>query len=350
MEVLDGYLRQIPRSAIERKCEEVIKDALKSITIPDLRSAAIRSLRSFYRRQILILRAGMEHRLLVYLALLTATGTRKRPVRNGAGNVIFYTAAGAKRFLSTQSLPNPFGMGDSVKERYSDGAPIYGVPLKEYAKTYTEKYVRPVLDRLCDDFPPDPDDQRSNFKRRNSLRNRAEMEVRYNGHLESIRKFSEEGVKLVIASTHADCSERCKDYQGRVYSLDGTSGVTDDGRKYVPLEEATDIYYTTAAGKVYKNGLLGFNCRHYLIEYKTGLKPPQFSEREEMRQRSITETQRRLERTVRRWRISALEAKKAGDTEKYKVAYKNDRIWTKRYIEYCQKNQRAYYPSRISVI
>lgn len=79
--------------------------------------------------------------------------------------------------------------------------------------------------------------------------------------------FKSNGVKLVIASAHADCSGRCSKWQGKVYSLDGSYGTTEDGREYQPLENATDVYYTTKAGRTYKNGLLGFNCRHKLHEF-----------------------------------------------------------------------------------
>ena len=45
--------------------------------------------------------------------------------------------------------------------------------------------------------------------------------------------------RLVICDTHSDCSERCSRWQGGIYSLDGTEGYTEDGKKYDPLEKAT---------------------------------------------------------------------------------------------------------------
>ena len=122
-----------------------------------------------------------------------------------------------------------------------DASRLLGVPLQKFSKDYMRENVKPALDRLATQQARDPDD----VSRRNTLRNRAETEVRYPSHLDSIEELKGQGVQLVICSTHADCSERCKPWQGRVYSLDGTSGTTDDGRSYVPLENATDIYYTT---------------------------------------------------------------------------------------------------------
>ena len=153
----------------------------------------------------------------------------------------------------------------------------------------------------------------------------------------------------MICSTHADCSKRCAPWQGRVYSLDGTRGRTDDGRVYVPLEEATEIYSITKAGKRWRNGLLGFNCRHFLVEYKTGYYFPEPNAAEEKKEYMITETQRRLERNVRDWRTVAVE-NKGVNHDRYVEARAKAIEWNKRYIEYSRKNKRAYYPSRTKIL
>lgn len=231
-------------------------------------------------------------------------------------------------------------VGDTV---YAPELRQYGVPLKEYAETY-EKKVKPVFDRLEAEAARDPDDTTG----RNTLRNRAEMEVRYADHLRTIDDFKAAGVKLVIASTHSDCSKRCAPWQGRVYSLDGTSGTTPDGRQYVPLEKATDVIYTTKAGKTYKNGLLGFNCRHYLVEYKDDLRFTKQSEETEQKEYKITLKQREYERTIRDLKVKAIESKGTNKDE-YTRAVKAYKAKTSEYIDYCHGNNRAYYPSRIKI-
>lgn len=222
---------------------------------------------------------------------------------------------------------------------------LSGVPTQRYSEEYIKKYVRPVFDRLAKQYPKDPGD----ISGRNTLRNRAEMEVRYNDHTQSIADLKASGAKLVIASAHADCSERCAPWQGRVYSLDGTRGVTDDGRSYVPLEDATDVYYTTKAGKTYKNGLLGFNCRHFLVPYKSGYRFPKPNAAEERRQYAITEQQRRMEREVRKWRTIAIESK-GQDPERYSEARKKAIEANRAYINFSKENGRAYYPSRTKIL
>ena len=103
-----------------------------------------------------------------------------------------------------------------------------------------------------------------------SLRNIAEMTVRYDNTMKQIQGFISRGVNLVVGSQHANCSKRCEKWQGGHYTLDNTYQVVD-GIEFQPLSNATDQYYTTKKGKTYKNGYLtGYNCRHYLMEYKKG--------------------------------------------------------------------------------
>lgn len=231
---------------------------------------------------------------------------------------------------------------------------FYGTELRKFSQDYIQKNVKPVFERLSKQYPFDPDSisNKDTYigaynKHINSLRNRAELEVRYNGHLENIEKMKQ-GNKLVIASSHADCSERCAKWQGRVFSLDGTYGVTPDGRKYVPLEVATDVYYTTKSGKRWKNGLLGFNCRHYLVPYKDGFRFPKPNAAEERKQYAITEEQRHLERNVRYWRTRAIYEKDI-DIKAYDKALKKVNFWNDTYIDFSRKNGRAYYPSRTNI-
>lgn len=224
-------------------------------------------------------------------------------------------------------------------------ANLYGVPMRKFAEDYIRDNVRPVLDNLVKQQALDPKD----VEGRNSLRNLAEMEVRYNDHLQQIEDLKAAGHKLVIASVHADCSDRCAPWQGKVYSLDGTYGITDDGRKYEPLENATDIFYTTKTGKTYKNGLLGFNCRHYLIPYKSGYSFPKPNVKEERKQYAITLKQRAYERNIRHWRTEALTSKGIDD-KRYHEARKKAIAWNNAYIQYSHENERAYYPSRTKII
>jgi hypothetical protein len=90
-----------------------------------------------------------------------------------------------------------------------------------------------------------------------------------------------------------------------LYSLDGTSGV-QDGENYVPIEKATDIFVTTRNGRKWKNGLFGFNCRHRMVEYVSGVEAPyDYTHDEIVQERDISETQRTMEREIFKLRQKA---------------------------------------------
>ncbi len=323
------YLIQTPKTTINILIKRIIQEALDKIKIIDLKKSALSSLLNFYERQYSEIKHISYLQLGFFIALSILQGKKINDVKSP--------------FLSsraTKSQARSFLQKNGVKE-----VNLYGNALQKYSKDYIENNISPVLDNLIKQFPKDPDD----ITGRMSLRGKAEMEVRYQHNLDMISELKSQGHKLVICSTHADCSERCAKWQGRVYSLDGTYGTTDDGRKYVPLEVATDIFYTTKSGKTYKNGLLGFNCRHYLIPYKSGYRFPKPNVIEERKQYAITLKQRELERNVIKWKTEAIEYKGI-NSDRYEYAKRKASEWNNAYIQYSRQNGRAYYPSRTKII
>lgn len=217
-----------------------------------------------------------------------------------------------------------------------------GVPLGKFYKEVWKEKIKPTLDLIAADKAKDPNSP----TQRNNLRNLAEMEVRYNDHLESIQNLRESGERLVVASSHADCSDRCAEWQGRVYSLDGSYGEID-GHKYVPLEKATQIPYTTKSGRTYMNGLLGFNCRHKLYPYR-GQIPQKISKKDREKEYEITKQQRAFELAIRKAKAKAQTNKGINDKE-YKEQSAAAKSLYKSYIEFSKKNNRAYYPMRTEI-
>ena len=346
--VKQGFLRGEPRLSIERKVLKVINETVKKIALPRLASDSRQSLLQFANRQYALWQSlGITVSTFLFLATQSA---KKFP----------YKLSPTTR-KETEILRDIARMSPSVVLPPTDkttGAPLKimtpeefrpyetdakGVPLSTYYKDVWDKKVKPTLDRLADEVALDTHD----YTGRNSLRNLAEMEVRYNDHLEDIERFKSDGVRLVVASAHADCSDRCAKWQGRVYSLDGSYGVTPEGHRYVPLEEATDVFYTTKAGRTYKNGLLGFNCRHKLEEY-TGKLLPTVSKERRKREYEITLEQRRLERMVRKKKVEALMLKDIDKAGYLKAKAEATRLY-EAYKTYCHKNKRAYYPMRVAI-
>ena len=186
---------------------------------------------------------------------------------------------------------------------------------------------------------------KTDYNARYSLRAGVEIDVRWENNQAQIHNLIESGVELAWIDTHANCSERCKHWQGKLYSLNGSKGEID-GISYLPLETATEIYDEYG----YRNGCLsGFNCRHKLVAYKKGFRPQEIPESVMAHQRQLEKTQRYMERTVRRYESRALMSKAEKQTGAYKHYKELAKTWTKRYEDFSRENKIPFYPSRLDI-
>jgi hypothetical protein len=177
-----------------------------------------------------------------------------------------------------------------------------------------------------------------------NMRNFAEMQVRYEANLADVKKLKDENVKLVWTSSHADASGRCAPYQGRLYSLDGTSGSVN-GKPYEPLDEAL------LGPKGDGNGIInGYNCRHRLIEYQPGSgSPKEYDQKTIQRENAINNRQRQYEREIRNRKTEAELYRQSGDIESAKRLERSAQLLTENYKSFSFKNQRPYYEWRTRV-
>lgn len=143
-----------------------------------------------------------------------------------------------------------------------------------------------------------------------SIRNKAEMTVRYEAMKEELKELCDSGEQYVIVSQHKDASKRCSPLQGLLYKLDvdptqdvkcvlsskelGTRRPkqigTVDGNPYYSLKEAMSY------------GLFSYNCRHRFIKYIPGSKvTPQYKydEKAAEEKREIDKNMREMERQIR---------------------------------------------------
>lgn len=217
-----------------------------------------------------------------------------------------------------------------------------GIDTKILQKELAKRYMEIPKGTLNNAFSQLGNSQ-SKVSRSQSLYGHSELMARFEEQQQMLDKLKQQ-TNLVICDTHSDCSDRCFRWQGRVYSLDGTSGVTDDGRQYVPLEVATgakDKYGHT-------NGLLGYNCRHKLMPYKSGVRPARVSKQEQQKQQKLTSTQRELERKVRNAKDMALSFQGV-DNDKYNEWNMKAKLYNKQYVDFCHDNNRVEYRSRIQI-
>lgn len=325
-----SFLQNESLVLIRRKISEYIKSVVSKIKIKTLALDCERSLMSFADKQYsLWKRLPISAELLIILGIALENPRRiSKPL-----SVRLNSALG--------QISNP-QLSNNSKTYDIGGSHNLGVPLQKYYNDVWNENVKPILYRLIQDKARDPNDQRGY----NTLRNLAEMEVRYDNHKKNIEDLRQSGERIILCSSHADCSERCAPWQGRFYSLDGTYG-TIDGHDYVPLEVATDIYYTTKAGRVYKNGLFGFNCRHFGEVYR-GQRIPRISKEEMEREYKITQTQRALELKVRKEKESALIFKGINRAE-YLKHRKLAIATNKEYLKFCKDNDRPSFPMRVEI-
>lgn len=216
-----------------------------------------------------------------------------------------------------------------------------GMPLRIYMRDYmrlVDDTCRMLKDSSAKDFDGLP------------LRMKSELYMRHEWQSANLEKIYASGKKLVWISSHVNCSERCQPHQGKLYSTDGTSGVTSDGYEYKPLSVATDIYYTTKKGKVYKNGCLtGFGCRHYTFDYEqNGVVPDIYDGSEIEKAQKIETTQRKLEREIFHAR-EGYYVYRGQDKVKARFFYTLAREKKAEYVKFCTDNKVAWYPDRIKV-
>jgi hypothetical protein len=177
-----------------------------------------------------------------------------------------------------------------------------------------------------------------------SLRNLAEIRVRYEANNEDLQEFKDADVDLVYTSSHADSSIRCQPYQGRLYSISGKSGRID-GIPYTPLDDA--LRGPDGDG----NGIIsGYNCRHRLIPYQRGLRPPEeYSKAEIKRERTIDQRQRYYENRIRNIKGEERALRTIGETERADELNARWKSVDSTYKAYSLRNGRAFYRWRTQV-
>ena len=190
-------------------------------------------------------------------------------------------------------------------------------------------------------------------------RNIAEMNLRFEKYQKDKQALIDKGVKLIFVPPHSNCSARCLPSQGRVYSLDGSSGSVD-GRSYIPIEDAADN--VTVRGKrdpsrIYYAGLFSYNCRHTMKEYQRGQNIEQIPKDRIERERKLEEKQRTMERSIRKakekelmYRTMNAACPNAYALQTAREARKMAQQLNKEYEAFSRKNGLPFYRERTRII
>lgn len=216
---------------------------------------------------------------------------------------------------------------------------VLGKPLiRDYRRSVT------IALRALSAEPPLVAQMKDGKVRKMSLRNVAEMTVRHEASLHDIEKMRAKGVTYVWTTSHPNCSPRCAKFQGKLWSLNNTSG-TLEGNKYRPIEIALNGLLHDG------NGIIsGYNCRHRLVVWFTGSKSPvEYTEAEIKKAYAIDQKQRAYENNIRRMKLEEKLMRAAGDEEYAIVLWKKWRTATQDYKLYSLENNRPYYMYRCMV-
>ena len=141
-----------------------------------------------------------------------------------------------------------------------------------------------------------------------SIRNMAEIETRYKMISEDMKRQGVNLNEFVVASSHADASERCSWWQGKIFLVDLDVNSRPFG-EYNPKNPPSPKPIGKIDGKDYyslleacNNGFLSYNCQHRLIKYYKGIAPIHYNLVDVKKARDLTIRQRAMENTIRKWK------------------------------------------------
>ena len=155
------------------------------------------------------------------------------------------------------------------------------------------------------------------------------------------------GVSLIAVDSHPGARPKCAPYQGRIFSRDGSSGVTTDGsgRKitYSPLS-------STSYGE--PDGLFGINCGHSCYPFIPGVNFQRYfpyDPEENAARYKEFQTQRALEREIRASKRECMMLQAAGDKEGYEKAALRLRTQREKYRVYSNEHGLSMHNDRTQV-
>lgn len=173
---------------------------------------------------------------------------------------------------------------------------IHGEPNCNAYATKLRQHIEAMAKR-------DPTSVGDNTKPMNAFA-KAELDLRHEAQMDKLDALREHGYRLCWLSSHADCSPRCAKWQGKLVDINNKSDLPS---KRMPYKKDGYVVYSLPSimEETDKNGynntiINGFNCRHHLIPYSQGSKPPKhIDERKRKQEYEIEQNLREYERKVR---------------------------------------------------
>ena len=155
------------------------------------------------------------------------------------------------------------------------------------------------------------------------------------------------GINLIELSSHLGARPKCAIDQGKIYSRDGTSGVTTDGA-------GNKIHFTPFSQTSYgqPDGILGINCGHIQYPFAPGINFQRYfpypKEENDERYRQFQQ-QRAMERGIRAAKRECMMLQEAGDDEGLQKASLRLRTQREKYRAYCKETGLKQHNDRTQV-
>ena len=309
--IKEGLLNGWDKNYLKAQVEIVIAETTKQLQdqkateelIQDTEKGIKQTFLTEYRQTLMILtkHAKNDNTGLIGLALKQMKAETPFIVEGGKGIVIDVfeneTVVGQAQIKNIRQYMTEYDLGSGG--RYVD----YTNELKSAMNEIVEKVGEGSLSMTTTRRNPDG----STSIVHKSLRNMAEIQVRYNLIVEDMEKLGD--VKFVVASSHANASERCSWWQGKIFKVDlevssrpmgqykgkPTPKIIGyiDGKPYYSLQQACE------------NGFLSYNCQHRLIKYYKGVQPTKYDLVQVKQKSDATTRQRVLENRIRQYKAKA---------------------------------------------
>lgn len=160
-------------------------------------------------------------------------------------------------------------------------------------------------------------------------------------------RCDEYGINLIEVSSHMGARPLCAPYQGRIFSRDGSKGVTTDGA-------GGKIYYTPLSETSYGQpaGLFGINCGHVQYPFVPGINFQRYfpyPKEENDRRYMQFQQQRAMERGIRAAKRECMMLQETGDTEGLQKASLRLRNQREKYRAYCKETGLKQHNDRTQV-
>lgn len=160
-------------------------------------------------------------------------------------------------------------------------------------------------------------------------------------------RCDEYGINLIELSSHLGARPKCAIDQGKIYSRDGTSGVTTDGA-------GNKIHFTPFSQTSYgqPDGILGINCGHVQYPFAEGINFQRYfpyPKEENNRRYMQFQQQRAMERGIRAAKRECMMLQEAGDSEGLQKASLRLRNQREKYSAYCKETGLRQHNDRTQV-